>query len=110
MDVTKIPKRTITIIEPKRSFVVEKEKYEQKRVAAYCRVSTGSEEQLTSYKNQMHFYKEMIAANHEWKFAGMYADEGISGTRADKRPQFKKMISTPCVHSLINPPNLSRVP
>ena len=92
MDVTKIPKRTITIIEPKRSFVVEKEKYEQKRVAAYCRVSTGSEEQLTSYKNQMHFYKEMIAANHEWKFAGMYADEGISGTRADKRPQFKKMI------------------
>ena len=93
MEVTKIPKRTVTVIEPKRSFVVDKEKYEQKRVAAYCRVSTDSEEQLTSYKNQMHFYKEMIAAKPEWRFAGMYADEGISGTRADKRPQFTKMIN-----------------
>lgn len=92
MEVTKIPKRTVTVIEPKRSFVVDKKKYEQKRVAAYCRVSTDSEEQLTSYKNQMRIYKEMIAVNPEWRFAGLYADEGISGTRADKRPQFKKMI------------------
>ena len=93
MEVTKIPKRTITVIEPKRSLIVEKDKYEQKRVAAYCRVSTDSEEQLTSYNNQMHFYKEMIAANPEWRFAGMYADEGLSGTRADKRPEFTKMIN-----------------
>lgn len=92
MEVKKIPKRTITIIEPKCSMVVEKEKYEQKRVAAYCRVSTDSKEQITSYTNQMHFYTEMIASNPEWRFAGMYADEGISGTRADKRPQFTKMI------------------
>ena len=92
MEVKKIPKRTVTLIEPKRSFIVDKEKYEQKRVAAYCRVSTDSEEQITSYNNQMHFYTEMIASRPEWKFAGMYADEGLSGTRADKRPQFKKMI------------------
>lgn len=64
----------------------------QKRVAAYCRVSTDSEEQLTSYTNQMKVYTEMIASNKEWEFAGLYADEGISGTRADKRPQFQKMI------------------
>lgn len=92
MAVTKIPKKTVTLIEPKKSFVVDKEKYRQKRVAAYCRVSTDSEEQLTSYTNQMKVYTEMINANKEWEFAGLYADEGISGTKADKRPQFKKMI------------------
>lgn len=93
MEVQKIPKKTVTLIEPKRSILVDKEKYDQKRVAAYCRVSTDSEEQLTSYKNQMKVYTEMIAANTEWKFAGLYADEGISGTRADKRPRFRQMIN-----------------
>ena len=49
MEVTKVPKKIITVIEPKRSMTVDKEKYRQKRVAAYCRVSTDSEEQLVSY-------------------------------------------------------------
>ncbi len=92
MGVTKIPKRTVTVIEPKRSIIVDKEKYRQRRVAAYCRVSTNSEEQLTSYTNQKRVYSEMIATRNDWTFAGMYADEGISGTRADKRPEFNKMI------------------
>lgn len=92
MEVTKIPKKTVTLIEPKRSILVDKEKYHQKRVAAYCRVSTDSEEQLTSYVNQKKFYTDMIARNTEWQFAGLYADEGISGTRADKRPEFNNMI------------------
>ena len=92
MAVTKIPKKTVTLIEPKRSFLVDKEKHHQKLVAAYCRVSTDDEEQLTSYTNQKKVYTEMIGANKEWEFAGLYADEGISGTRADKRPEFQKMI------------------
>lgn len=92
MEVKKIPKKTVTLIEPKRSILVDKEKYHQKRVAAYCRVSTDSEEQLTSYVNQKKFYTDMIARNTEWQFAGPYADEGISGTRADKRPEFNNMI------------------
>lgn len=92
MAVTKIPKKTVTLIQPKKSFIVDKAQHRQKRVAAYCRVSTDSEEQLTSYTNQMKVYSEMIAANKEWEFAGLYADAGISGTRADKRPQFQKMI------------------
>lgn len=92
MEVKKIPKKTVTLIEPKRSILVDKEKYRQKRVAAYCRVSTDSEEQLTSYVNQKKFYTDMIARNTEWQFAGLYADEGISGTRADKRPEFNNMI------------------
>ena len=92
MEVKKIPKKTVTLIEPKRSVLVDKEKYHQKRVAAYCRVSTDSEEQITSYVNQKKFYTDMIARNTEWEFAGLYADEGISGTRADKRPEFNNMI------------------
>ena len=52
MEVTKIPKKTVTLIEPKKSLMVDKAKYHQKRVAAYCRVSTDSEEQLNSYENQ----------------------------------------------------------
>ena len=92
MEVTKIPKKRIHLIEPKQP-LVDKAKYEQLRVAAYCRVSTGSEEQLTSYQTQMKVYSEMIAAKKEWTFAGMYADEGISGTRADKRPEFKRLIN-----------------
>ena len=92
MEVQRIPKRTVSVLEPQKSILVDKEKYHQKRVAAYCRVSTDSEEQLTSYQNQMRVYTEMIAANKEWEFAGLYADEGISGTRADKRPEFQRMI------------------
>ena len=74
MSVQKIPKRTITLIEPKKTFLVDKEKYPQKRVAAYCRVSTDDEEQLTSYTNQKKVYTEMIAANKDWEFAGLYTD------------------------------------
>ena len=65
MNVTRIPKKTISVIEPKRSLIVNKEQYHQRRVAAYCRVSTDSEEQLTSYTNQKKVYTEMIAAKPE---------------------------------------------
>lgn len=74
MEVTKIPKKRVTVIDPKRSVIVDKAKYNQLRVAAYCRVSTDSEEQLTSYNTQMKVYTEMISAKKEWTFAGMYAD------------------------------------
>ena len=93
MEVTKISKKIVTVIEPKRSMTVDKEKYRQKRVAAYCRVSTDSEEQLVSYANQKKVYTEMIGSRKDWCFAGMFADEGKSGTRADKRPEFNKMIN-----------------
>lgn len=77
MNVTKIPKKTISVIEPKRSLIVNREQYHQRRVAAYCRVSTDSEEQLTSYTNQKKVYTEMIAAKSEWEFAGLYADATV---------------------------------
>ena len=72
--------------------LVDKDRYHQKRVAAYCRVSTDSEEQLTSYKTQKKVYTEMIQANKDWTMAGIYADEGISGTMTKNRAEFNKMI------------------
>lgn len=63
VEVRKIPKKSVTLLEPKRSMIVDKEKYRQRRVAAYCRVSTDSEEQLTSYTTQKRVYTEMIAAS-----------------------------------------------
>ncbi len=62
------------------------------RVAAYCRVSTDDKEQINSYKAQIEYYTEKINKNPEWQMAGIFADEGISGTQAKKRPEFLKMI------------------
>lgn len=64
----------------------------QLRVAAYCRVSTDDEEQLTSYEAQQNYYTDKIMTNREWTMAGIFADEGITGTSARKRPEFLKMI------------------
>ena len=91
-EVRKIPRKTVTVLEPRSSLTVDRARHRQKRVAAYCRVSTDNEEQLTSYVNQKKVYTEMIAANPEWCFAGLFADEGISGTQVRLRPEFKKMI------------------
>ncbi len=63
------------------------------RVAAYCRVSTDEEEQLNSYEAQIAYYTEAIAKNPRWSFAGVYADEGITGTATDKRKDFLRLMS-----------------
>lgn len=62
------------------------------RVAAYCRVSTDSDEQATSYEAQVEHYTEFIQKNPEWEFAGIYADDGISGTNTKNRDEFNRMI------------------
>ncbi len=62
------------------------------RVAAYCRVSTDSDEQATSYDTQVEHYTIFIQKNPEWEFAGIYADDGISGTNTKKREDFNRMI------------------
>ncbi len=62
------------------------------KVAAYCRVSTDQEEQESSYEAQISYYTEKIVKNAEWQMAGIFADEGITGTQAKKRPEFQKMI------------------
>ena len=62
------------------------------RVAAYCRVSTDSDEQETSYETQVSHYKEFIQNNPDWQLAGIFADDGISGTNTKKRDEFNRMI------------------
>ena len=73
MNVTTIPKKTITVITPTKKRV-DKAKYDQLRVAAYCRVSTDSEEQLTSYTIQKRVYTEMIMEKPELCLVDIYAD------------------------------------
>ena len=62
------------------------------RVAAYCRVSTDSDDQLNSYEAQKAYYTDYISHNPQWSFAGIYADEGITGTSTAKRESFRRMI------------------
>lgn len=61
-------------------------------MAAYCRVSTDQLEQLSSYEAQVNYYTNYINGNPDYECAGIYADEGISGTNTKKREQFNKMI------------------
>ena len=63
------------------------------RVCAYCRVSTGDEEQINSYESQKKYYDEKINSNSLWVFAGIYADEAITGTLDYKRNDFMRMIT-----------------
>ena len=65
----------------------------KQRVAAYCRVSTDSEEQLTSYTAQKNYYTQKISENPDWEMAGIFADRGTTGTSMKKRVEFKKMIA-----------------
>ena len=74
---------------------------ERKRVAAYCRVSTDSEDQLHSYRSQVDYYTNMITNEKDWMMAGVYADEGITGTQVTKREQFQKMIKD-CMNGQID--------
>lgn len=65
----------------------------RRRVAAYARVSTEAEEQASSYAAQIDYYTRHIQSRSEWEFAGMYADEGITGTTTRHREGFKSMIA-----------------
>ena len=63
-----------------------------RRVAGYARVSTDLEEQETSYEAQMKYYETLIKGHPGWEYAGMYSDEGISGTSTKRREGFNAMI------------------
>ena len=91
--ITMIParKRTGTMTEEAPKF----------RVAAYCRVSTDMDEQLTSYEAQIAHYSEYISRHPGWELAGIYADGGISGTNTKKREEFKRMIED-CMNGRID--------
>lgn len=64
----------------------------KRRVAAYARVSTDQEEQLTSYEAQVDYYTQYILSKVEWEYVKVYTDEGISATNTKKRDGFKEMV------------------
>jgi len=89
------PARAVTVIPPTiNRFTPETTGVAaRKRVAAYARVSTDSEEQLTSYEAQVDYYTKYINERADWIFAGIYTDEGISATNTKKRDGFKQMVA-----------------
>ena len=83
--------RKVTII-PAKPQILQQETKRRLNVAAYCRVSTEEEEQQSSYEAQCAYYTDKIMTNPEWNMAGIYADEGITGTSTKKRENFNRMI------------------
>ncbi len=65
----------------------------KRKVAGYARVSTDHDEQLTSYEAQLDYYTTLIRGHDDWEFAGMYSDEGVTGTSTKKREGFQNMVA-----------------
>ena len=65
---------------------------QKRKVAAYARVSTDHEDQLNSYEAQCDYYERFIREHDEWESAGLYSDEGISGTSTKRRNGFNQMV------------------
>lgn len=70
----------------------QKSSCQKLRVAAYCRISTAKDAQLESLEIQMLHYENYIQSRSNWELAGLYFDEGITGTKKDKRPELKRML------------------
>ena len=71
---------------------VTRQGIQKTRVAAYCRVSSNSADQFNSYAAQIHAYTKLIQRRQDWELVEIFADEGISGMSAEKRPEFMRMI------------------
>ena len=86
---------TVTVIEPIISQTLTDCQWERPKlkVAAYARVSTEQDEQQSSYEAQVDYYTRYIRSNPDWEFAGIYADEGITGTNTKRREGFNRMVS-----------------
>ena len=67
--------------------------FQSRRVAGYARVSTDSDEQFTSYEDQVDYYTKYIQSRQEWQFVGVYTDEGISALNTKKRDGFNRMVA-----------------
>jgi site-specific DNA recombinase len=74
--------------------------YKKNRVAAYARVSSDKEAMLHSLSAQVSYYSDYIQQHSEWEYAGVYADEAMTGTR-DSRPDFQRMLND-CRDGLID--------
>ena len=86
--------RTVTVIPATLNLFTNTPKMSQnkRKVAAYARVSTDNEEQLSSYAAQVDYYTRYIKSKLEWDFVDIYTDEGITATNTKKRDGFKRMV------------------
>lgn len=84
--------RSVTVIPAKSRAEVRKNVKQVKklRVAAYCRVSTDQEDQLHSFDAQVEYYTKYIEEHENYEMAGIYADEGISGTNTKGESSSKR--------------------
>ena len=78
--------------QPKLISPISKQGVQKKKVAAYCRVSSNSADQQNSYARQVKVYSKRIKERLDWELVDVFADEGISGTKAENRPEFQRMI------------------
>ena len=85
--------RTVTVIQPRLHLPSLSKESRKQRVAAYARVSTDSDEQMGSVEAQKDFFEKLILKRPDWEFAGIYADEGISGTSLNRREAFNRMVA-----------------
>ena len=79
---------TVTVIQP----TIAEEKAVKIRCAAYCRVSSDSEDQLNSFMAQTRYYSHFFEDSETEELIDIYADEGITGTREDKRDEFQRLM------------------
>lgn len=84
---------SVTVIPATRKGNVQKETREKLRVAAYCRVSTELEQQQGSFESQITYYTNRIRSHPDWVLAGIFSDEGRSGTGTRNRPGFRAMLA-----------------
>lgn len=82
----------VEVIQPRKRMSVEQAVKKKKRVAAYCRVSTDSDEQELSFDTQVEYYKNYIRNHPDYTLIDVYADEGITGTSTSKREGFNRMM------------------
>ena len=88
--------RKVQVIQPIPAVVLNNENMPvtaKRRVAAYCRVSTDSDEQMLSYDAQVSEYRSKIENTEDWQMVDIYADAGISGTNVKNRTAFNRMIA-----------------
>ena len=83
--------KKVTRIDPVRT-TQPLEQTQEKRVCAYCRISTDSEDQKHSLEAQVAYYSRLIGERNNWIFSGIYADEDRSGTKLNGRDEFQKMM------------------
>lgn len=88
------------MIKPKLISPISKQGVQKLRVAAYCRVSSSSADQLNSYARQIENYTRIINANKDWVLVDIFADEGISGKKADNRTEFQRLIKACELHQV----------